>query len=137
MPRVMFALAGIFGCSGLIADTIGAHILPAVLVDHPEQAHLLDVWQVAARYQIFHALLLCVFAFLSLTRPSFWLKAGAVLVVFAQFAFCGSLYARVAFDDIAIGNFAPAGGIAFMLAWLCLTVAALNKSAQASKNGTF
>lgn len=122
--------AGLSGLLGTIADTIGAHVLPAYLSQTSDLQHLLSVWSTAARYQITHGLLLCIFgglmlytqAFLKNRMAYFAAAMGAVLSVFGSLVFCVSLYGRVLADSQQVGRFAPIGGISLMLSWVMLLV---------------
>lgn len=128
MMAFVLIFAGLSGLLGTIADTVGAHVLPAYLSQTSDLQHVLSVWSTAARYQITHALLLCIFgglmlytqAFLKNRMAYFAAVMGAVLSVFGSLVFCVSLYTRVLADSPQVGRFAPIGGMSLMLSWVML-----------------
>jgi uncharacterized membrane protein YgdD (TMEM256/DUF423 family) len=123
-------------CSGLIAvgcGAFGAHALRARL-----EPRLLEVFETAARYQMYHALALLLVAA--------WLASHAVdtaagvagsrevrrrLLTFGGWAFVvgtilfsGSLYVMALTGVRALGAITPIGGVAFLLGWGSLALAA-------------
>lgn len=112
--------------SGLIsvaAGAFGAHGLRGRL--SPE---LLAAFETGARYQMYHALLLCVVGGLLL-------RAGAAatgtlslcggLLVAGTVLFSGSLYGLALTGQRSLGAITPLGGLCFLAAWAILAVAAL------------
>jgi uncharacterized membrane protein YgdD (TMEM256/DUF423 family) len=109
----LFVISGaLSGFLAVAAGAFGAHALRPKL--SPEQ---LNVFETAARYQMYHALALLVVAWAAGHRPvqvSGWLFiAGTVL-------FCGSLYALALTGIRWLGAITPVGGVAFLLGWLFL-----------------
>lgn len=101
----------------VLAGAFGAHALRGRL-----EPHRLDVFEVAVRYQIVHALALLFVAWAidRLGAPparaaGWWFFAGSVL-------FCGSLYAIALLGIDRFGIVTPFGGLAFMVGWACLAV---------------
>lgn len=88
----------------------------------------LEIFETGARYQMYHALALLLVALL-LTRaeipPTSLVAAGFAFIVGVAL-FSGSLYA-LSFSGIKwLGAIAPLGGVAFMVGWGCLAVAAFS-----------
>ncbi len=105
------------------AGAFGAHALRARV-----EPRLLEVFETAARYQMYHALALIAVAWLlervsgsPAERPATiagWsFVAGTVL-------FAGSLYAMTFTGVRALGAITPLGGVAFLVGWASLALAA-------------
>lgn len=99
----------------VLAGAFGAHALRGRL-----EPHRLDVFEVAVRYQIVHALALLFVAWAvdRLGAPAaraagWWFVAGSIL-------FSGSLYAIALLGIDRFGIVTPFGGLAFMAGWGCL-----------------
>lgn len=120
-PLVVAAIAGLLA---VMAGAFGAHGLRGVVSERG-----LEVFETAVSYQMYHALILALAAFLPVLGLSrrlvalacgFW-TAGIVL-------FSGSLYLLVLSGTHWIGPVTPLGGVCFMLGWLLLLIAAVKKS---------
>jgi uncharacterized membrane protein YgdD (TMEM256/DUF423 family) len=87
MTRIFFALGAVFAFLAVAAGAFGAHALEARL-----PADRLDTFQLAARYQMYHALALLAAAWAWTRWPGMatqwagWLFVGGIVV------FSGSLY---------------------------------------------
>ena len=115
-----FVALGAF--SGLIAVALGAfaaHALKARL-----DAQLLATFETGARYQMYHALALLAVGLLSEQASSRLLTASGVLFVAGTLLFSGSLYALALTGTRWFGAITPFGGVAFVIGWLCLALAA-------------
>jgi len=130
-------------CSGAIAvacGAFGAHALRTRL-----EPRLLEVFETAARYQMYHALALMAVAILLTTSqvmaaapsegrpgPHATHDARARLLVASGWAFVvgtvlfsGSLYAMTFSGVRALGAITPLGGVAFIAGWVFLAAAAM------------
>ena len=113
----------------VMAGGFGAHGLRNVV-----DARGLEVFEMAATYQMYHALGLVLLALLAgfglsrklLTVAAAFMLAGVVL-------FSGSLYALVLVQTKGIGLITPIGGVCFMIGWLLLVVAALTFNADSKR----
>ena len=98
----------------------GAHGLSGKLSERG-----LEIWETAARYQMYHALALIGVGLL-LARFSIdgspWLSAAGWLFVAGTLLFSGSLYALALTGTRGLGAVTPLGGVAFLLGWLALAV---------------
>lgn len=128
LNRLLLA-AGLFGLTGVALGAIGAHTLKATLVERG----MVQAWETAARYHLFHALALLAAAIWVRTgeagasaRPFVWAgrcwSAGIVL-------FSGSLYWLALGGPRWLGPVTPLGGLAMMAGWLCVAIAAFPKRA--------
>jgi uncharacterized membrane protein YgdD (TMEM256/DUF423 family) len=101
------------------AGAFGAHALRARL-----EPRMLEVFETAARYQMYHVLGLFAAAWFLQAgpcRPALW--AGRLFLA-GTFIFCGSLYALALTGATRLGMITPLGGAAFLAGWGCLALAA-------------
>lgn len=105
---------------GVALGAFGAHGLKSKVA--PE---MLTVWETAVQYHLIHALGLVLVGILcqlipeaSLIRNAGWLFLGGIVL------FSGSLYAMVLTGNKPLGIITPMGGVAFIMGWISLAVAA-------------
>lgn len=122
MDRLFFALGAASGLIGVAAGAFGAHGLEGRL-----PADRLDVYETAARYQIYHALALLAVAWASTRWPGAAATAAGWLFVAGTLLFSGSLYALSLTGTRWLGAITPFGGLAFLAGWACLIWAALKR----------
>ena len=129
--RFFLVAAGLFGALGVAAGAYASHGL-ARLVD---EVKLIEYFELAALYQLAHAVALLGLALAASYRP---LHLGAVIAGLFFTAgvvlFSGSLYLRVLTGLPDWGAFTPLGGSAFILGWLVITATGV-RAAQASQAG--
>ncbi|MBW2489472.1 MAG: DUF423 domain-containing protein [Deltaproteobacteria bacterium] len=101
------------------AGAFGAHGLKGRL--DPE---MLSIFEVGARYQMYHAFALIAAAWLQTKWPSKLLTIGGWMFVAGTILFSGSLYMLSMTDEKWLGMITPFGGLAFMAGWACLAWAA-------------
>ena len=123
---VWLAVGAVSGLISVAAGAFGAHALKARLA--PD---LLQVFETGARYQMMHALLLCVVGALASALAgagrgsSGLLTACGVLLVAGTVLFSGSLYVLALSGQRWLGAVTPLGGLCFMAAWALLAYGAL------------
>jgi uncharacterized membrane protein YgdD (TMEM256/DUF423 family) len=83
----------------------------------------LDVFETAARYQMYHALGLFAAAWAVTRWPGPWPIRAGWLFVAGTLLFSGSLYALALSGVRWLGAVTPFGGVAFLAAWACLVLA--------------
>ncbi len=117
----MFLAAGaIFGFLGVAAGAFGAHLLKDRLT-----ADLLDVFEIAVRYQMYHALALLAVGVIAARGSSAaattagWAFIGGIVV------FSGSLYLLALTGQRWLGAVTPLGGLALLAGWAALVWAFL------------
>jgi len=95
------------------AGAFGAHALRARV-----DARALEVFETAARYQMYHALALLFVAWLAERAPASGAAhvAGWAFVV-GTVLFSGSLYLMTLTGMTWLGAITPLGGVAFLLGW--------------------
>ena len=120
--RVMMTIAALFGGLSVAAGAFAAHALKARW-----STSALASFETAARYQMYHALaLLLVVLLLSRAESAAEtpLKAAGIAFIVGTVLFSGSLYTLSATGIKWLGAIAPLGGLAFIIGWGCLAVAA-------------
>jgi len=123
LPANLFLAAGaLLGATGVVFGAFGAHALAARLSESN-----LGVWDTAVSYQLTHALALLAVGIL--LRVS---AAGSTALVVAGWGFgvgvvlfSGSLYLLALDGPRLLGPITPLGGVAFVVGWVALLVAAL------------
>ncbi len=116
-----FAILGsLMGAIAVATGAFGAHGL-ANRVD----ARMIEVWETAARYQMYHALAMFAVAWLvtqtqatSATVAGWSFFAGTLI-------FSGSLYILVLSGVKWLGAITPIGGTIMIVGWICCLLAAL------------
>jgi uncharacterized membrane protein YgdD (TMEM256/DUF423 family) len=120
MDRTFLLVGALAGFIGVAFGAFAAHALRSRL--SPE---MLTVFETGVRYQMYHAFAVLIVA-LAAARLDGWLirtagwsfTAGIVL-------FSGSLYALALTGVTILGAITPIGGLAFLLGWALLIVAAI------------
>ncbi len=119
-PMVAGAL---FGLLAVMAGAFGAHGLRKMVSER-----VLEVFQTAVTYQMYHALalvLVAVLAGLGLSRRLLGIAAGFYLAGILLFS--GSLYLLVFTGYHWLGPVTPLGGVCFMIGWGLLITAGLRR----------
>lgn len=115
-PRWPAVAVAVAGASAVVLGAFGAHALRTRLT-----APMLDIWQVAVRFQFWHALALL--ACVTLARHSHAAYLAATLFSLGIVLFCGSLYALALGAPRPVGVVTPLGGLCLIAAWVALGVA--------------
>lgn len=117
LSRVFMALGAVFAALSVALSAASAHV-PALQQAGAAFAASLDQQQ-------FHALGLVLVGLALARRPSLWLVASGVLMLVGLLLFCLNIDARILWGWDAARALVPAGGSAFILAWLAFAVGAL------------
>ncbi|NJR66279.1 MAG: DUF423 domain-containing protein [Leptolyngbyaceae cyanobacterium CRU_2_3] len=119
--RVLLFIAAILGGTSVAAGAFASHALKEKL---PERS--LEIFETAARYQMYHALaLLLVVLLLSRAEAAAsLLTATGIAFIVGVILFSGSLYALSLSGIKILGAVTPLGGLAFLVGWGCLAIAA-------------
>ena len=119
MARRFLVLGAVLAMTAVAAGAFGAHALRARL-----EPRLLEVFETAARYQMYHAQALLAVGLLAERRPSRAAAAAGWLFAAGIALFSGSLYALALTGIGWLGAITPLGGVAFLAGWAALAVAA-------------
>jgi uncharacterized membrane protein YgdD (TMEM256/DUF423 family) len=119
MDRTFLLVGALGGFIAVALGAFGAHALRGRL--SPE---MLAVFETGVRYQMYHVLALLLVAAI-IPRFGGWLIVSAGwLFVAGIVLFSGSLY-LLAFTGVTmLGAVTPVGGLAFLLGWAALAIAA-------------
>lgn len=125
-----FLIAGaLFGGLAVILGAFGAHGLQKITADEK----LLQGFQTAVQYQMYHALALLAVAIIYDRLPDRLVKWSGILFILGIILFSGSLYLLTALKinesgltKIA-GPITPAGGLVLVAGWLFLLIGVLKK----------
>ncbi|MFQ5652643.1 MAG: DUF423 domain-containing protein [bacterium] len=120
MDRLFLAMGAISGFLSVALGAFGAHALKSRL-----SADSFDIFEVGARYQMYHALALLGVAWACTRWPGTLTTASGWLFVAGTVVFCGSLYVLSLSGLRWLGAVTPIGGLAFLAGWLCLLTAVL------------
>lgn len=122
MTQLFITLAAILGGLSVAAGAFATHALKPTLSDRA-----LEIFETAARYQMYHAIaLLLVALLLSRSESQSALLATGWAFIVGIIIFSGSLYALSLTDIKILGAITPLGGAAFIVGWLCLAYAGLS-----------
>ena len=123
MRSVFLLLGAISAFTGVAMGAFGAHALKAVL--SPE---MLEVYKTGVNYQMWHALGLIGIALIHRQTPDSPLILWAGHLMFAGIVlFSGSLYLLTILNLKWLGMITPLGGVAFLGAWLLITLYAVKR----------
>lgn len=109
------ALGSILAGLGVAAGAFGAHALKDIL-DPP----MLQVFETATRYVMYHAFGLCIVSWAIDRYPEQRLEKSGWLFLIGILLFSGSLYVVSLAGIRWMGAVTPIGGLAFMIGWLLL-----------------
>ena len=112
MERTHFFLGALFGLLGVAMGAMGAHALEARLT--PDR---LDTFELAARYQLYHALALLATAWATTRWPGGAAHLAGWFFVAGILLFSGSLYVLALGGPRWVAFITPFGGVSFLIGW--------------------
>ena len=119
MVRLWLLLSAFAGFTGVALGAFAAHGLKARL-----SSEHLAVFQTGTHYQLIHALALFGVGLLALHAPSRLVDMAGGAFALGILLFSGSLYLLTLSGVGKLGIVTPFGGVAFLVGWLCLGLAA-------------
>ena len=126
MARRILLVAALLGALGVVLGAFGAHGLESAVKEWGltanEQTRLLATWDVAVRYQMYHALALLGVGVLAIYRPTRSLAVAGVAFTLGTVIFSGCLYVLVLSGIKILGAVVPLGGLSMIVGWLALAV---------------
>ena len=123
MERLFFALGALSALVAVAAGAFGAHALRNRLVPDMQ-----GVFEIGARYHMYHALALLAAAWAVGRWPGGPAVAAGWLFVAGTLIFSGSLYLLALTGQRWLGAITPLGGLAFILGWVALAWSALRSA---------
>lgn len=123
LTRFFLSIAAILGGLAVASGAFASHALKTKLTENA-----FAIFEKGARYQMYHALALLIVALLlsrAETSQLFLTIAGYAFII-GILLFSGSLYALSLSGIKWLGALAPIGGVAFLVGWGSLAIAAWN-----------
>ncbi len=123
----LVVVAAVSGFLAVALGAFGAHGLQSFVEPLADGAKRLQWWQTGAHYHLTHALLAVVASVWMLNARQVQRAPLAVsvwAVVCGTVLFSGSLYAMALTGFTKLGAITPLGGLSFLVAWVCVGVAA-------------
>jgi uncharacterized membrane protein YgdD (TMEM256/DUF423 family) len=120
MDRTFLLVGAVLGALGVGLGAFGAHGLRGRL--GPD---MLAVFETGVRYHMYHALAIVLVAALAGRIESRWLPTAGWAFTAGIVLFSGSLYTLALTGITILGAVTPLGGLAFLIGWGCLIIAAL------------
>lgn len=121
MDKLFLMVGALSGAVSVAAGAFGSHGLRAKL-----EPRMLEVFETAARYQMYHALALMAVAWVATRWPGTMTTASGWLFVAGTVLFSGSLYGYTLTGVRTLAIITPIGGVCFILGWICLALAVRN-----------
>lgn len=141
--KAWIVIGALCGAVGVSAGAIGAHALESAL--RPEEGleaasletreryeRRIENFDVAAKYQLYHAPALVLVGLLVASRPSRWFHVAGWLFLIGVVLFSGFLYAWVLSQTTWFVHVVPFGGTALILGWIALGLGALQSADRAA-----
>lgn len=127
--QILISGAVLAGLS-VVTGAFGAHWLNGELsrrgLPPEEHRRQIEVWEVAARYQMYHALALIAVGLVGhATGMNSALRMASILFIVGVAIFSGCLYALVLSGVKVLGAIVPIGGTALIVGWVAFAIAAM------------
>ena len=108
-------IASLFAALAILFGAFGSHALKERL-----SAQSLEVYDIATRYLMFHALGIFLIALLGFQLPNESLEIPVIMMIVGTSIFSGSLYSIAMLDFKKLGMVTPIGGLLLIVSWLLL-----------------
>ena len=106
-------IASLFAALAILFGAFGSHALKERL-----SAQSLEVYDIATRYLMFHALGIFLIALLGFQLPKESLEIPVIMMIVGTSIFSGSLYLIAMLDFKKLGMVTPIGGLLLIVSWL-------------------
>ncbi|MBI2821090.1 MAG: DUF423 domain-containing protein [Acidobacteria bacterium] len=116
--RAFFLWGSLLAFAAVAAGAFGAHGLKSRL-----SPQMLDIFELAARYQVYHSLALMIVGLAGPHAAPARLRWAGYGFIAGILLFSGSLYLLALTGASLWGAVTPIGGVSFLLGWLCLASA--------------
>ena len=108
-------IASLFAAMAILFGAFGSHALKERL-----STQSLEVYDIATRYLMFHALGIFLIALLGFQLPKESLEMPVIMMIGGTSIFSGSLYLIAILDFKKLGMVTPIGGLFLIVSWLLL-----------------
>lgn len=116
-------IGAVLGGLGVALGAFGAHALKEILLTNGRQ----DTYELAVRYQFYHALALLAIGLLQEKYASKLFDYAASFLIAGTIVFSGSLYILSLSGITWLGAVTPIGGLLLIAGWFALTAGLLSK----------
>ena len=116
--RWCIVIGGLLGALAVMAGAFGAHGLEKRLA-----ADLLQTYETAVRYQLFHALAMVLTGLVLATHDTASGRVAAWAFLLGTLLFSGCLYGWIFTQSKPLVMVVPIGGVALIVGWLALALA--------------
>lgn len=124
MTKWFVIIGAISGFLSVALGAFGAHGLNDKLSEH-----FMEIYQTGVQYQMYHSLNLLLIGILMIKwQYSAELRWSGYFMIVGIILFSGSLYALSLTGITWLGAITPLGGIAFLVGWFLLVLAAYRSS---------
>ena len=120
MDKTFLLIGAIAGFLAVMFGAFGAHGLRARL-----SPDMMAVFETGVRYHMYHALAIIAVGLMLPNLGGWLIRLSGWAFTFGIVLFSGSLYALALTGATALGAITPLGGVAFLVGWACLVIAAL------------
>jgi uncharacterized membrane protein YgdD (TMEM256/DUF423 family) len=120
--RSILTIAAALGGLSVALGAFGSHALRGIF-----DPYQMQTFEVAVKYQMFHALALGLVSVLSQSELTNHLKRAAYFFSIGTFLFSGSLYLLLGTGIKMFGAVTPLGGVSLMIGWVCLVREGLSR----------
>ena len=108
-------IASLFAALAILFGAFGSHALKEKL-----SVQSFEIYDIATRYLMFHALGLFLIALLGFQLPKETLEVPAIMMIGGTSIFSGSLYLIAMLEYKKLGMITPIGGFLLIVSWLLL-----------------
>jgi uncharacterized membrane protein YgdD (TMEM256/DUF423 family) len=128
-PKLIAIVGALLAAAGVGLGAFGAHGLENFLRELGREADLakrLAWFETGVKYQLYHALGLVAIAALASQVAGAGVRVAGVAFILGIVLFSGSLYGMTFLGDEwrKLGMITPLGGLAFIIGWIAVAVAA-------------
>jgi uncharacterized membrane protein YgdD (TMEM256/DUF423 family) len=120
--KATLLISGVLGLLGVALGAFGAHALEQHLAESGRTA----AYELAVRYQFYHALALMSTGILHQMRPHRLYSTAALLFFVGVVLFSGSLYVLCFTGLRGVALVTPAGGLLLISGWVLFTLAVIS-----------
>ena len=110
-----------FGLTAVGLGAFGAHYLKTIF-----DSTQLEIYNTAVRYQMYHALILCVIGLFLVKYSNKLLLYASYFFIIGVILFSFSLYLYLLLNIELIAIITPIGGVSLLIGWLLLLYFAIN-----------
>lgn len=127
----------ILGSLAVACGAFGAHGLEIQLKKDgsfgADDQRLMEVWDTAAQYQMYHALALLALGLVGMWRRSKAIFIAGAAMTLGTVIFSGCLYALVLSGQKWLGGIVPIGGALMIAGWIALAVGVSRLKAETAQ----